>query len=235
MRVHYLQHVPFEGLGNMEEWFQKRGAEITSTRFYQPLDETNRLPQLEQLDFLVIMGGPMSVNDEAELPWLVQEKAFVRSVVAADKPVLGVCLGAQLIASSLGAKVFPNSDKEIGWWPVSGVEERELVPGFRFPDSAHVFHWHGETFELPPGARLMVSSEGCVNQGFVIDGKVVGLQFHLETTELSARNLVENCRNELVDGTYIQSEKDILAAGPQTYQTISGVMAELLSALSAMT
>lgn len=233
MRVHYLQHVPFEGLGNMEEWLEKRGAEITSTRFFQSLDHSNRLPGLDEIDFLIIMGGPMSVNDEADLPWLVQEKSFVRSVIASGKPVLGVCLGAQLIASCLGAKVFANEVKEIGWWPVTG-NAVDLLAGFSFPDSVEVFHWHGETFDLPPGAQLMVSSKACVNQGFVLDGKVVGLQFHLETTHSSAEKLVEHCRDELVAGPYIQPESDILATDRKKYDEIKRVMANLLSAMVAL-
>jgi len=231
MRAHYLQHVPFEGLGNIEQWLQQRGTVISATRFYQPLAGDNRLPELGSFDFLIIMGGPMSVNDEAELPWLVQEKTFVRAAVAAGKPVLGVCLGAQLIAASLGAKVYPNRVKEIGWWPVNGLGG--AVSGFSFPASLPVFHWHGETFDLPPGATLLASSEGCVNQAFAVDGKVVGLQFHMETTPASAVKLVENCRDELVDGPYIQQEGAILATAAPQYEQVNGVLTQLLDALTS--
>lgn len=232
MRAHYLQHVPFEGLGNMEEWLEQQGFSVTATKFYQPLDRDNRIPGLEEFDFLIIMGGPMSVNDEADLPWLVQEKTFIRAAISSGKPILGVCLGAQLIASSLGAKVYPNAAKEIGWWPVRGKEGNHLTVEFCFPDTLEVFHWHGETFDLPPGARLLASSKACVNQAFAIGDSVVGLQFHLETTPASARKLVENCRDELVAGPSIQTERQILATEQQKYDRIGELMTALLTALT---
>lgn len=230
MKAHYLQHVPFEGLGYIERWLRQRGAAITATRFFQPLEGNNQLPGLDSFDFLIIMGGPMSVNDEADLPWLVQEKSFVRAAVAAGKPVLGVCLGAQLIAASLGAKVYPNGLKEIGWWPVYGKDAS--VGGFSFPASLHVFHWHGETFDLPPGATLLASSNGCINQAFALEEKVVGLQFHMETTPGSAAQLVENCRDELVEGPCIQPEIAILATEATQYDQASEVLGQLLETLA---
>ena len=114
MRVHVLQHVPFEGLGSIGPWLQRRGAAISATRFFAG----DQLPHLESLDMLVAMGGPMSVNDEATLPWLQEEKRLIADAIGRGTPVLGVCLGAQLIASALGARVFPNHVKEIGWFPV---------------------------------------------------------------------------------------------------------------------
>lgn len=145
MRAHYFQHVPFEGLGSVQAWLVANGYQITATRFY----EFSELPDLEQIDLLVVMGGPMSVNDEAIYPWLVAEKSFIRTAVQSGKRVLGVCLGAQLIASALGARVYPNAQKEIGWFPIQGIASSERVP-FCFPSVIEVFHWHGETFDLPP-------------------------------------------------------------------------------------
>jgi GMP synthase-like glutamine amidotransferase len=109
MRAHYLQHVPFEGLGSIESWLKAAGYAITQTRWYEPAD----LPAPEELDLLVVMGGPMSVNDEAAYPWLVEEKRFIRRVIEAGRSVLGVCPGAQLIASSLGARVYPNRPRYV--------------------------------------------------------------------------------------------------------------------------
>ncbi|MEW8197867.1 MAG: type 1 glutamine amidotransferase, partial [Candidatus Thiodiazotropha endolucinida] len=114
MRAHYLQHVPFEDLGSIENWLKRSGYEITRTRLY----ESEELPGIESVDLLVIMGGPMSVNDDQDFPWLVEEKEFIKKVIESGKPVLGICLGAQLIACSLGAEVFSNSVKEIGWIPI---------------------------------------------------------------------------------------------------------------------
>lgn len=226
MRAHYLQHVPFEGLGSIETWLQKADYEISSTRFY----DSDDLPKVEDIDLLIVMGGPMSVNDEGQYPWIVKEKQFIKSAIQAGKPVLGICLGAQLIANAMGADVFPNPEKEIGWFSIqaAGPENSNF---FRFPAEIEVFHWHGETFCLPDGAVRIAKSDGCNNQAFQIGGKVIGLQFHLETTSTSAKALVENCRDELVDGKYIQSESEILSAAQDRYASINCLMEDILAYL----
>jgi GMP synthase-like glutamine amidotransferase len=226
VRAHYLQHVPFEGLGSIEQWLHRAGYEISVTRFHL----SEELPEVGDLDLLVVMGGPMSINDVDEYPWLAAEKRFIREVIGAGVPMLGICLGAQLIASALGAKVYPNSEKEIGWFPIQGANHSDGDP-FRFPDEIDVFHWHGETFDLPPGAVRLAQSEGCINQAFQLGANVIGLQFHLETTVDSARAIVENCRDELVEGKYIQSETDILSAPQERYESINQLMEKLLEYL----
>ncbi|MBW2363642.1 MAG: type 1 glutamine amidotransferase [Deltaproteobacteria bacterium] len=226
MRAHYLQHVPFEGLGSIEPWLRTTGYEITHTKFF----ETTRLPYLDEFDLLVIMGGPMSVADESKFSWLVHEKQFIRSTIEAGKPVLGVCLGAQLIASSLGARIYKNHCKEIGWFPVQGIRPADDST-FRFPPSLDVFHWHGETFDLPASAIRLARSEGCENQAFQIGQSVIGLQFHLETTPESARELVSHCRAEMSPSKYVQSETTILAAEAVNYLVINNLMVEVLSFL----
>lgn len=226
MRAHYLQHVPFEGLGSIESWLQTTGYEITRTQFYETAD----LPLVEEIDLLVVMGGPMSVNDENDYPWLVNEKKFIRAVIESGKPTLGICLGAQLIANAMGGKVFPNPMKEIGWFPIKSVTSSNNV-AFKFPEETKVFHWHGETFSLPSQAVRIAESEGCKNQAFQINKSVIGLQFHLETTPDSARKIVDNCHNELVAGKYIQTEEDILSATPQRYDTINSLMSDILNYL----
>jgi GMP synthase-like glutamine amidotransferase len=226
MRAHYLQHVPFEGLGSIEGWLRNAGYDISATRLYQ----SEELPDIGDLDFIVVMGGPMSVNDTDEYPWLAAESAFVKQAIAAGIPTLGVCLGAQLIASSMGAKVYPNSEKEIGWYPVQGVtDEADAV--FNFPKELEVFHWHGETFDLPQGAVRLAQSTGCVNQAFQLGRHVIGLQFHLETTPDSARAIVENCRDELVTGAFVQSEIEILDTRQERYASINDLMGSILEYL----
>jgi GMP synthase-like glutamine amidotransferase len=226
MHAHYLQHVPFEGLGSIEPWLRKAGYQITKT----PLYEWAGLPESIDFDLLVVMGGPMSVNDEADYPWLAPEKQFIRRVIKAGIPVLGICLGAQLIAGSLGARVYGNQEKEIGWFPVTRVSS-ENDDVFQFPLITEVFHWHGETFELPTGAVHLARSEGCANQAFQIGKTVIGLQFHLEITPDSARELVMQCRGELIPSRYIQTEDDILSVPDEKYRSINQMMSRLLSFL----
>ena len=226
LRAHYLQHVSFEGLGCIEPWLQNAGYEISSTPFFQ----SGVLPAVQDIDLLIVLGGPMSANDETEYPWLVKEKEFIRNAIQAGKPILGICLGAQLIANSMGAAVLANPVKEIGWFPIEGVESDDDTV-FQFPQSAEVFHWHGETFNLPKDAILIAKSKGCVNQAFQMGGHVIGLQFHLETTPASARAIIENCRDEIVDGEYIQSEAEILAAPLNHYSLINNLMRKILEHL----
>ncbi|SHO50945.1 type 1 glutamine amidotransferase [Desulfopila aestuarii] len=226
MRVHYLQHVAFEGLGSIASWCNSAGWEVSCTKLFAG----DNLPLPGGIDLLVVLGGPMSVNDEEEFPWLVAEKRFVGEVIASGKPVLGICLGAQLIANVLGARVYPNAEKEIGWFPVYGVSTQNTNV-FPFPSSVEAFHWHGETFDLPAGAVQIARSEGCAHQAFQYGPSVIGLQFHLETTPESAMALVEHCRNELVEARYVQSEQRILAAESGCFLVIHRLMGDILSYL----
>jgi GMP synthase-like glutamine amidotransferase len=225
MVVRVFQHVPFEDVGSMAGWFEAKKATVEYTRFYaDPI-----IPEKEDMDLLVIMGGPMSVNDEDKFPWLREEKAFVREAVTRGVAVLGVCLGAQLIASALGAKVYPNREKEIGWFP---IETAPSLPGvFAFPTGCTVFHWHGETFDLPPGSTHLARSTACVNQAFQVGRRTMGLQFHLEVTPESARTMVVTCRDELEPGRYIQQESAVLAAPRSLYRKANALMADVLDYL----
>jgi GMP synthase-like glutamine amidotransferase len=226
MKVHVLQHAPFEGLAGIAPWLAERQAIISTTRFF----ENPTLPSLQGLDLIIAMGGPMSVNDEAELPWLRDEKRFIREAMQSGVPVLGVCLGSQLIASALGARVYPNTQKEIGWFPV------EAMPAdgnwFRFPDKLQVFHWHGETFDLPPGAVHLARSAACKHQAFQVGRRTLALQFHLEVTPESVRAFAENCGNELAPAPYVQSEAEMLAAPSTAYQTVNAWMRRTLDYLT---
>ena len=229
MKAHFLQHEPQEGLGSIEAWLAERGFEIRGTM----LHEGETLPGTGDLDLLVIMGGGMSANDEAKLSWLRTEKELIRAAIDENKKVIGVCLGAQLIASALGARVYRNAEKEIGWHPIRGIASSDASV-FRFPSVCDAFHWHGETFDLPPGAVHLAESEACKNQAFQIGARVIGLQFHLETTPETARQFISSGRSDLTPGPYVQSEEEILSAPAEKYRELNGLMARVLSHLTAL-
>ncbi len=177
IRVHWFQHVDFEGLGRIAEWAKVRGHEVTRTQWFEPGVAP---PNAESIDLLIVMGGAMGVHDEDEYPWLKEEKAWLRRYFASGKPVLGICLGAQILADALGAEVKANDETEIGWFPVTRSAEATDTLIEMFPDSFTPLHWHGQTFSIPEGAELFGSSEATANQGFAMDSRVLGLQFHLE-------------------------------------------------------
>jgi GMP synthase (glutamine-hydrolysing) len=174
------------------------------------LFEGESLPSPDVFDALVVMGGPMSVHDEAQYPWLAVEKKLIEQSIKSGKLVLGVCLGAQLLADVLGAKVYRNKHKEIGWFPVRHLQEGSIAAGL--PRTFTAFHWHGEAFDLPAGAVRLAESDGCANQAFEFGGKALALQFHLEVTRESVEGLVRNCAADITPGPYVQSAEQMLAA-----------------------
>jgi GMP synthase (glutamine-hydrolysing) len=211
----------------MENYFLSRGYQISSTKLYS---EEN-FPGLEDFDWLIIMGGPMGVYDEDRFPWLKNEKRFISDVIEAGKVLLGVCLGAQLIASVLGAKVYKNRFREIGWFPITRSETAaETILGKVLPETLEVFHWHGDTFDIPQGATLLASSEACHNQGFVIENRIVGFQFHLETTMEAAKKLINECSDELDGSRYVQSKEQMLSDTTK-FAKINTVMESILQEL----
>lgn len=208
MRIHYIQHVPFEGPENIDVWAKKQGHELTGTFMFE---KEPRFPPLSDLDMLVILGGPMGTYDEDAYPWLIQEKQWIRDAVRQKKLVLGICLGAQLLAEAIGGRVSRNEHKEIGWFPVKLSDGARASNFFRdFPDMFVPFHWHGDTFQLPAAARTTAFSRACRNQAFEYETHVVGLQFHLETTQTGIKKLIEHCSGELEEGTYIQKPDQML-------------------------
>ncbi len=209
LRIHCLQHVPFEGIGHIEVWAEKNNHSLSFTRFFEDVT----LPPQDDFDWLVVMGGSMNIFDDG-LSWLNVEKRFVKETINSGKIIVGICLGAQLIAHVLGAKVYANSQKEIGWWPVSTTQEgRESGLLNDFPDEFITFHWHGDTFDTPEGAINLLSSAVTPNQAFLYDDRVLALQFHFETTTRSLDEITSNCRDELIDAPFIQTEKEILGYG----------------------
>lgn len=225
MNAHVLQHDPFDGIGSISDWLDRRSATVTTTRFF----ESGPLPELVGIDLIIAMGGPMSVNDEETHPWLLAEKAFLREAIDRGIAVLGICLGAQLIASACGAKVYPARQREIGWYPIEVVISGP--DAFPFPDKAKLLHWHGETFDLPTGAVHLARSAACEHQAFQIGRRVLGLQFHPEVTPESLATMLEHNREDLVPGEFVQSEAEILSAGEEDFARLGEVTGRLLDGM----
>jgi GMP synthase (glutamine-hydrolysing) len=182
MRVLVLQHIACEPPGVYEDVLRERGAELVRVE----LDEGEPIPD-DEFHAIVAMGGPMSVNDEAALPWLAAEKRFVNDAVQGGTPYWGVCLGVQLLASSLGARVYPGHGPEVGLLPVELTDEGRVDPVFAgAPDELVTLQWHGDTFDLPDGAVRLAGSSAYPNQAFRY-ANAYGVQFHLEVSTEMAR------------------------------------------------
>lgn len=224
MRIHWFQHVPFEDTGSMAQTLIERGHQLSSTHWYR----NDAAPNINNFDALIVMGGPMGVYDEAIYPWLSTEKQLIKAAIAEHKIVLGICLGAQLIAEVMGAKVSANDYKEIGWFPLTIPETASTNPvAALLKASPLAFHWHGDTFDLPPHAQLLASSLGCKHQAFCIGDKVWGFQFHLETTRASAEALIHQCASDIDGSRYTQSAAAMLAE-EERFAKINQTMSDIL-------
>jgi GMP synthase-like glutamine amidotransferase len=183
MRVHWLQHAEHEELGCIAPWLAQRNFRVRRTR----LHDGEPLPHTDEFDWLIVMGGPMNIYEHDRHPWLIREKKLLRDACVTDKVILGICLGAQLLADVQGGKVIQNRYQEIGWFDVSLTEEgRRNTLVAEMPAQLPVFHWHGDTFAIPPGCQNLMKSDACVNQAFALSGRRLGLQFHPELTHADA-------------------------------------------------
>jgi GMP synthase-like glutamine amidotransferase len=227
VRIECLQHVPFEGPGAIAKWasLAKHSLHVTG------LFRGDPLPSHDDFDVLLVMGGPMSVHDERQYCWLTTEKRYIEQALGAGKHALGICLGAQLLADVLGARVFRAREKEIGWHPIRKRPEAAAAPcTVGFPDACVGFHWHGETFDLPAGAVHLAETDACANQAFEFDGRALGLQFHLEVTPDTVRELAVHCAGDLDGGRYVQSGSELLGS-PARFNEIETILFGLLDRL----
>lgn len=228
MRVHYIQHVPFEGLGFIGTWLNAHHHTITVSRMW----EKTAFPGMDEFDVLIIMGGPMSVNDDDLYNWLAGEKMFISSAIKSEKKIIGICLGAQLLAAVLGAAVYPNKYKEIGWFPVNFRDDFADWLAMDVPSSLNVFHWHGDKFDIPAVGVLQATSDACDHQVFTVGENIIGLQFHLEADELSMQSMLKFGADELVKGEFLQEAAEIveLAAFDQPNKLMGKILNKMFQA-----
>lgn len=235
LRLHGLRHVRFETEGEIAVWARERGHSLTHTDLWN----NGPLPELSSFDWLIVMGGPMGVYDEAEHPWLAGEKRLLKAAADAGKRILGVCLGAQLLSAVLGGVVTKGQYREIGWHQAAAGPDAAKSRVFaNLPQSYEAFHWHGDTFSIPPGALWTARSVACAHQAFsALDDRVVGLQFHLETNAASMSELSENCADELnVDPAaqpYVQPVS-VMLERPERLAALRGLLDTILDNMAAL-
>ena len=202
MIVNVLQHTPNEGPGSIQKWAHLHHHEFYVYHPYQ----FGILPMAEETDFLVILGGPMSPNDD--LPWIKQERQLIKKLLAKNVPILGICYGAQQIVKTLGYQVKKAPVKEVGWGPVT--VQTDMIKGL--PHELTVLHWHEEMFEIPQEAKILFSNDNLQNQGFVLGKQAVGLQFHLEPEEDNLKEIVVNDAQYISGSVFQQTAEQIISA-----------------------
>ncbi|MEC5142566.1 gamma-glutamyl-gamma-aminobutyrate hydrolase family protein [Chitinophaga sp. 212800010-3] len=231
MHIHCFQHVPFEGLGCIANWATTKGHNVTFTRWYESTDTAS----LEAADWLIVMGGPMGVYEQAKYPWLTTEITLIREAILQGKKVLGICLGAQLTAAALDANVYPHTQPEIGWFPLDVSFQGGAAPLQQvLPNHFNTFHFHGDTFDIPAGATRFAASAACSHQAFVWKDRVIALQFHMELTAEGLLEMIAHCAGSIAaGGPFVQTEEKIrqhinlLAQNNETMYRLLDYMAAL--------
>lgn len=229
MQVCTLIHESFEGLGAIHNWLQKKNYHVRETHSYRG----DALPQVQDFDGLIVMGGPQDLKDLKKYPYLQDEIRLIKQAIQQDKLVLGVCLGAQLIAESLGAKTEASPEKEIGVFPLQLTQQGYADPVMRhFPDSFPATHWHNDMPGLPAGAAVLAASRGCPRQIICFKPRVYGLQCHFELTREDISKMVNHSSGDLTPGRYIQTKAELLN---QDYSAINQLMFQFLDHFSKVT
>jgi GMP synthase-like glutamine amidotransferase len=213
MTVYTYEHAPYEGPGAVLDWAEERGHDVVRC---DPV--AGAVPIAGAGDLLVVMGGPASAAEQERYPWMAAEKAAILAAIDAGAGVVGICLGAQLAASALGATVTRNPEPEVGWWPVTPTAEGAADPVFAtLPQPFTAGHFHSDTFGIPDGAVRTLESAGCPNQGFsAFGGRVVGLQCHLEWHADGVEALAEHFGHTLAPRGWVV-DADTLVAGEATH------------------
>ncbi|HSW69443.1 MAG TPA: GMP synthase [Gammaproteobacteria bacterium] len=207
MRIHTIIHAPFEKPGVIENWAINNGHSLSSTHIYQG----EILPDVSTIDFLIIMGGPQSPTELDQYPYLRDEIILTKQAIDQGKVILGICLGAQIISESLGAKTERSPNKEIGVYPVYLTKDGEVDSIFKkFPQMFDVMHWHNDMPGIPEGAVLLAYSEGCPRQVIRYSDRAYGLQCHMEMTTDLIKGMIEHCEIDLKPGKYVQQNETLL-------------------------
>ena len=207
MRIHIIQHLAHEHAASIIDWAKKNNHVLSYTCLFY---EQFAFPSTEEFDMLIILGGTMGAYEEEKFSWLSVEKNFITKAVEANKLVLGICLGSQILAEALGSKAYPHLEKEIGFFPIYKTADGIQDPSLKdIPGSWTVFHWHGDTFDLPEGATHLFFSDACKNQGFK-KGSCYGFQFHGEINNELLLAMISHERSELRKNSFVQSETEIL-------------------------
>lgn len=218
-KVAVFQHADGECIGSMRHWFADKPFQLLTFR----LDLNDPLPSVDEFDWLLIMGGPMSTYDETNYPWLIAEKQLIREAIEVGRIVLGICLGSQLIASALDAKVYPNTQLEIGWYPVSKTN----ATASWMPEDLVPLSWHGDCFELPVNATSFACSAITPSQGFFYGKHVWALQFHLEAEPGTVEAFLALESNGLTEADYVQSKQVLFDNTNQLRQSQQAIFALL--------
>lgn len=226
VRLICLKHVPFEGPAAIADWAAARGHKLDCVEVHAG----EPVPAPADFDLLVVMGGPMNIYEESRFPWLRTEKKAIRRAMEEGKRLVGVCLGAQLIADQHGSPVTRAEKTEIGWFPVERATD--CPAELPLPKELLAYHWHGDRFAIPPGATHVLRSAACREQGFLFEDRILGLQCHLETTPEAMDALITACRSEIKDGAYMQSAARMQAEPAETFAAMHAVLFELLDHLT---
>lgn len=226
MKIHAIHHASYEGLGFIQDWIDENKLGLDQTFVYQ----SPEYPEMKDVEGLIIMGGPMSVSEEDRYPWLRQEKELIREAIRQDKKVLGICLGAQLVAECLGARVYRNATPEIGWYPVRKVFLfHSWFADFDEKEEETVFHWHHDTFDIPEGAVRLFHSPACENQAFQYSDNILALQFHLEMTPDDIQAIIHNATGSLEPKQFVQHPEKMLKCAEKNQGKAREILFDLLN------
>ncbi|MBI9081356.1 MAG: type 1 glutamine amidotransferase [Pseudodesulfovibrio sp.] len=229
MRIHCLQHVDFEHPAYIGKWAAEHNHPITITR----VDREEAFPEQNDFDMLVILGALASVYEVDNKPEVQREMAFIKRSVDAGKKTLGICFGAQLLAASIGGRAMPNKIKEIGWHIVSKTNEGKNSPMLAgFPDEFPVLLWHGDTFTIPPGAVQVLTSQHCMNEAYILEERVIGLQILPQVTSENLEEFIETLGPPTADGKAVQSLQEITDRAQELIPICNAFMADLLDRMT---